>query len=219
MTMRNWPSADLVLRTPRLELRLPGLAELDALGDLAAEGVHDPAEMPFAVPWTDAPPAERARAVAQYHWKTLGELRTEDWRLPFAVFADGVPVGIQEIAARDFAVARTVHTGSWLGLRHQGRGIGTEMRRAVLHLAFEELGAEAAITSVLGGNTRSMGVSRRLGYRDNGITWISLRGRRRADHRMLLERADWRVDPAHPVRVTGLERCRSLLGCETPDRP
>ncbi|MDA0566505.1 GNAT family N-acetyltransferase [Streptomonospora sp. S1-112] len=219
MTMRNWPFSDLVLRTPRLELRLPDLAELDALGDLAAEGVHDPAFMPFAVPWTDAPPAERARAVVQYHWKTLSELRADDWRLPFAVFTDDGPVGVQELAATDFAVARTVHTGSWLGLRHQGRGIGTEMRRAVLHLAFEELGALAALSAVMGGNTRSLGVSRRLGYRDNGITWISLRGQRCADIRLLLERADWRADPAHPVEVTGLERCRPLLGCETPTPP
>ncbi|MFD0904794.1 hypothetical protein [Actinomadura sediminis] len=71
MTLTHWPLYGLVLRTPRLELRLPDLRESDATGDLAAEGVHDPATMPFLTPWTDAPPAERARAHVQFHWRQL----------------------------------------------------------------------------------------------------------------------------------------------------
>ena len=63
-----WPLFGLVLRTPRLELRLPSLEQLAELGELAAEGVHDPAVMPFFVAWTDRPPAERARSVMQYQW-------------------------------------------------------------------------------------------------------------------------------------------------------
>ena len=41
---------------------------------------------------------------------------------------------------------RTVGTGSWLGRPYQGRGIGKEMRGAVLALAFDGLGAEVAET-------------------------------------------------------------------------
>jgi hypothetical protein len=55
------------------------------------------------------------------------------------VLSGGVVVGSQGIGGRDFAVLREVHTGSWLGLRYQGQGIGTQMRAAVLHLAFEGL--------------------------------------------------------------------------------
>jgi hypothetical protein len=66
-TLRHWPLFGLRLRTPRLELRLPSLADLDELAGLAAEGVHDPAVMPFGVPWTDVPPDQRARRVLQYH--------------------------------------------------------------------------------------------------------------------------------------------------------
>ena len=50
-----WPLFGLVLRTPRLELRVPSLEQLAALAELADEGVHDPAAMPFLVPWTDLP--------------------------------------------------------------------------------------------------------------------------------------------------------------------
>ncbi|WP_405088044.1 hypothetical protein [Microbispora sp. NBC_01389] len=66
--MRHWPLFALKVTTPRLELRLPTLNDLDALADRAAEGVHDPAGMPFGVPWTDAPPDERARSTVQVHW-------------------------------------------------------------------------------------------------------------------------------------------------------
>jgi RimJ/RimL family protein N-acetyltransferase len=53
-------------------------------------------------------------------------------------------VGVQELWAENFAELRKVATGSWLGLKHQGQGIGIEMRSAVLHLAFACLGAEQA---------------------------------------------------------------------------
>jgi len=64
-----WPLAGLRLLTPRLELRLPTDTDLDELASLAAAGVHDPDLQPFAFPWTDAAPGERARATLQYHWR------------------------------------------------------------------------------------------------------------------------------------------------------
>jgi len=47
MIADHWPLYGLRLRTPRLELRLPDLADLSAMGDVAAAGVHDAAVMPF----------------------------------------------------------------------------------------------------------------------------------------------------------------------------
>ena len=67
-----WPLFGLVLRTPRLELRLPSLERLAELGELAAEGVHDPAVMPFFVAWTDRPPAERAPGDAAVQLVAVG---------------------------------------------------------------------------------------------------------------------------------------------------
>jgi hypothetical protein len=67
MTSPHWPLTGLVLRTPRIELRWPAPGDLDALAALAEEGIHDPGVQPFSEPWTDAPPAGRARSTLQYH--------------------------------------------------------------------------------------------------------------------------------------------------------
>ena len=136
----HWPLFGLRLTTPRLELRLPRLDDLATLADLAAEGVHDPEVQPFLVPWTDTTPAERARSTVQYHWNTWAGWQPRNWSLGLVTVLDGDVVGTQELDAREFATLREVVTGSWLGTAHQGRGLGTEMRAAVLHLAFAGLG-------------------------------------------------------------------------------
>ena len=137
MALSRWPLAGLRLQTPGLELRWPSPEDLDALAELAALGVHDPKVQPFMVAWTDTSPDERARSTMQYHWSRWGSWRPTDWALELVVIRDGVVVGSQGVGGRDFAVLREVSTGSWLGRHHQGRGIGTQMRAAVLHLAFE----------------------------------------------------------------------------------
>jgi len=129
------------------------------------------------VSWTDTTPDERARGTLQYHWSRWGSWKPSDWMLEFAVISDGVVVGTQGIGSRDFAVLCEVHTGSWLGRRYQGQGIGTQMRAAVLHLAFEGLGARHAVSAAFEDNAPSLGVSRKLGYRDDGIEWHVVRGR------------------------------------------
>ena len=207
-----WPLFGLVLRTPRLELRIPSLEQLAALAELADEGVHDPAAMPFLVPWTDLPPGPRGRSTLQYQWRQWAELTPERWTLVLAVLAGGEPVGIQAIGGTEFAVTGEVHTGSWLGRRHQGRGIGTEMRAAVLHLAFAGLGAEWAVSSALDGNQASIGVSRKLGYADDGVAVRAVRGRRRIDRRFRMDREIWAARQTVPVEIEGLEPCLELLG-------
>src|SRR5947208_14888855 len=110
MTSEWWPFAALRLATPRVELRLPSYDDILALAALAFDGIHDPAEMPFGVPWTDAPPVERARATMQWQWKNLSQITADDWTLPFAVVEAGTVVGVQEMKATSFAVRREVHT-------------------------------------------------------------------------------------------------------------
>jgi RimJ/RimL family protein N-acetyltransferase len=212
MLIDHYPLLGLRLSTPRLELRLPAPEELSALADLAAEGIHDPAVMPFAEPWTDQPPADVARSVVQHHWLRLGSSRPEDWKLLLTVFQDGTVVGIQEIGARNFAVTREVATGSWLGRRYHGQGIGTEMRAAVLHLAFAELGAQHATSGAYEHNTASLGVSRKLGYQPDGVERDVVRGVVSVRHRLRLTRADWERHRGVPVTVAGLPPCRPLLG-------
>jgi len=210
--MRHWPLFGLRLSTPRLELRLPEPDELDALADLVAEGIHDPEYMPFARPWTDAAPAERARSTVQHNWKAWATWSPTDWRCNFAVFADGVVVGSQTLMGRDFAVVREVGTGSWVGLRHHGRGIGTEMRAAVLHLAFQGLGAHEAVSTAFDDNFASLGVSRKLGYRPDGIIRAQRRDTLATEQRLRLSRADWVSTDRPEVHISGLAPCRELFG-------
>ncbi|MGH3584978.1 MAG: GNAT family N-acetyltransferase, partial [Pseudonocardia sp.] len=136
-----WPLRHLVLRTPRLELRPDDDEGLRELVDEAYRGVHPPDEMPFAVPWTDTDPRDLGREALQFFWRRRAELRPDGWTVHFLVRVDGRVVGMQELSATDFRILREVGTGSWIGLCHQGRGIGTEMRAAVLAFAFDHLGA------------------------------------------------------------------------------
>ncbi|MFD6948972.1 GCN5 family acetyltransferase [Nocardiopsis sp. TSRI0078] len=214
MITDHFPPLGLRLNTPRLELRVPSYDDLGQLAEVAVEGIHGPDTMPFAEPWTDQPPDRVALGVVQYNLGRMASWTPRDWNLNLVVVHEGAVVGIQDMRARDFAVIRQVGTGSWLGRAHQGRGIGTEMRAAVLHLAFAELGAVAAVSSVIEGNRASERVCERLGYRADGINLIEVRGKRAVEHRYRLTRQDWEAHRTVPVTVTGLEPCLPFLGLD-----
>lgn len=206
-----WPLHSLVLRTPRLELRPDDDAGLAELAEVAGEGIHPPEGMPFAVPWTDADPADLKRNTWQYHWSLRAALSPQDWTVQFLVRLDGSMIGCQGLTGRNFGTSREVSSGSWLGRRWQRRGYGTEMRAAVLLLAFDHLGATAARSGAFRDNPSSLRVSEKLGYRPDGTeTWVR-RGAAAPQTRLLLEagdfdRPDWRLS------VTGLDACLPLLG-------
>jgi RimJ/RimL family protein N-acetyltransferase len=211
-----WPLFGLRLRTPRLELRLPTMGQLAELAALAADGVHDPAVMPFTMAWTDAPPQERARSTAQYHWRCWGSLTPEHWELPLVTIRAGEVVGTQDLNARNFGTVREVGTGSWLGLRHHGQGIGTEMRAAVLDLVFAGLGADTAVSAAEKGNAASIAISRKLGYSDDGWERVMVRDAMSEHRRFRIDRAAWEAHRTVPVTIEGLEPCRELLGAPVP---
>src|SRR5215510_11034257 len=99
---RHWALFELRIRTPRLELRLPTERLIDDLIDIALDGVHDPAEMPFSVAWTDASRDELPYSMLQYYWTQLAGFSVDEWHLPLAVLADDQVVGIQDIGASRF---------------------------------------------------------------------------------------------------------------------
>lgn len=207
-----WPFFALRGRTARLELRYPDDAALEELARVAAAGVHDPATMPFSVAWTDAPTGALERGLLQYHWGARASLRSDDWNLEFVVVEGGRIVGAQGLLAKAFASDRTVVTGSWLGLAHQGRGVGREMRSAILDLAFHELGAEVALSGAFAHNAASRRVSEVLGYRVVGTDVMDCRGVPREHLSLRLDRADWLARPHARAVWEGLEACRGLLG-------
>lgn len=206
--MNAEPLYELRLRTPRLELRLPTAGELEALYEIAASGIHPPEEMPFAVAWTDNLNRD---TFLGYHRHLAESSAPESWKFDLGVWAEGDLVGVQGIGADDFAARRTIATGSWLGARHQGRGIGTEMRAAVLELAFGHLGAEAVTSGAFAANLASRRVSEKLGYRVVGHETMSPRGTPEPHVLLRLERADWAGAP-FPVELEGAQPCRPFLG-------
>jgi RimJ/RimL family protein N-acetyltransferase len=202
----------LRLETPRLVLRLGSRAELEALAEVAASGIHPPEEMPFAVPWTDAA-GDRgfAEEFVAFHERALATWSVDSWALNLLAFVDGAPVGVQSLAATEFAVERTVDTGSWLGAASQGRGLGTEMRSAVLELAFVGLGARRARSGwIESGAGRSAAVSARLGYREVGTHLEHPRGEPVVHHDLVLDRADWTCPVS--VGLTGVDDARPAFG-------
>ena len=207
------PLFELRVRSPRLLLRLPTEPELHELAHVAEQGVHDPAEMPFIVPWTDGIGSPSfVEDFVGYHLGLREEWRPDGWGLELGVWADNVLMGVQLVEATDFARERTAYTGSWLGRRFHGRGYGTEMRAAILELAFTGLGATAAESGALAGNIASERVSAKLGYRDAGEHWQTVRGERVREQRFVLRREDWVPAEHPPVEITGLEACLALFG-------
>jgi len=210
--MDCWPLFDLRITTPRLELQYVSDADADELMTLAAKGIHAEDFMPFGIPWTRIEPPQLQWQGMQHYWRLRTEVSAASWTLPFAIREDGVLVGTQALKGTSFPVTHAVSTGSWLGRAHQGRGIGKEMRAAVLHLAFDALGAQVAETSAFADNGPSVGVTTSLGYKDNGW-WMDDREGKPARHRRFrLERDDWLARRRDDIEVTGLEPCLPLLG-------
>jgi RimJ/RimL family protein N-acetyltransferase len=206
----------LVLRTPRLELRPVSEADLRELLATAHTGVHPPAEMPFAVPWTDTlGTPEGDASFVDFHRVARASIEPDEWRLLFCVRTDGSAAGVQGIDAERFAATRSVSTGSWLGAVYQRRGLGTEMRAAVLELAFSVLGAERAASGAIDGNVASRRVSEKLGYREVGRSTVAPRGVDVAHTDLELTRAEWEAGHTIPVEVDGAgPELLALLGAQ-----
>jgi RimJ/RimL family protein N-acetyltransferase len=205
------PLAGLRLRTERLELRLGTVDEVMELGRLAEQGVHSPAVMPFAVAWTDAiGTATFLDGFVGFHRERLEEWSPDDWTLNLLVWANGQLAGSQGIGAKHFFANRTVTTGSWLGARFQRMGIGTEMRSAALELAFAHLGAIAATSGWLDGNTASRRVSEKCGYVESGTSEVFPRGVAVPHHDVRLEAHNWRAP--QPVACENAVACLRLFG-------
>lgn len=194
----TWPQHDLVLTTPSLVLR--GMTETDALAlaTVVPEDVEQSPRLP------DVSPAQK---VILAYAGQVASWRVEDWVLPFTVLLDGKQIGLQALEGKDFPTRRTVDSHSWLVSSARGRGLGKQMRAAVLELGFTHLGAAYAVTEAWDDNAASLGVSRSLGYVDNGF---DIHAGPRLMTRLILPAAAWSCPV--PVTVSGLDAVLPLLG-------
>lgn len=211
MALRYWPLFDLRLTTPDVVLRPMTEADQLAVADLLPDDVElDPAATTYA--GLDERTA-RGVVVHQAYWRAYGTWCPEAWRLSFAVFAGGELIGAQELEGNDFPTLRTVDTSSFLVPSARGRGLGQQMRSAVLALAFGPLEARAAITEAWHDNHASLGVSRALGYQPNGEalqrrgTGVDVMVHLRLTREAWLARAD-----RPQVSISGFDPCRPLFG-------
>lgn len=205
-----WPLWHLVLRTPRLELRPDEDAGLCALMAEACRGVHPPDEMPFGIPWTEAPPVEMVRNGLRFYWQQRAANTPTDWNINFLIRLDGQVIGCQSIRAKDFTIRHEVSTGSWIGQRHQGKGIGTEMRAAVLMLAFDHLGAHTARSAAYTDNEKSNAVSKKLGYEPDGTFTDVRQGKQATQTRLKVTRETFHRPP-WPIKIEGLKETKEFL--------
>jgi RimJ/RimL family protein N-acetyltransferase len=208
-----WPLFDLVVRTPRLELRAPTDDMFVELANAAGPEMFPDGENYFMLDWLSEPEPVRQQHSMQWWWRQRANFSPDDWHLDLAVIVEGRPVGSQGVGARAFPRRRSVSTGSWLAAPMQGKGLGTEMRAAVLHLAFAGLGAEEALSEAFEGNVRSMAVSRAVGYEDNGEE-IGLRagGRPSLSYHFRMTRQRFEQFRRDDIVIENLEPCLPMFG-------
>jgi RimJ/RimL family protein N-acetyltransferase len=211
--MKNYPLLALRVSTPTLELRGATDELLDELAELVRAGkTHaDPAPyddpMSFYEPDPDLRVAQWLRAI----WRQRGNVEPGAWRLYFVVMLDGRPVGEQTLTGVNFSTLGTVTTFSWLSADERGRGLGREMRAAILHLAFEGLGAKEASSDAFVDNPGSNAISRGLGYESNGSDWATRQGEPALLNRWRLTRDNWERRRRDDIRLHDVEAL-SLLG-------
>ena len=214
MVNDHWPLFDLQVRTPRLTLRYLDDDLAHELVAVAARGVHDPATMPFLIPWTDLPSPRLEQEAMRFYWRTRAAVQPDAWSLQFAVLVEGIVVGMCDLAAEQFGDLRQFTTGSWLGQEYQGHGLGKEFRAAALTLGFDGLGAEFALTGAWHDNAASRGVTESLGYERTGRRRALRRGvpDEQVEYRMSSEH--WASIRRDDIVVEGISAARAFLGLE-----
>jgi RimJ/RimL family protein N-acetyltransferase len=207
-----WPVFGLHVGCGPLELDPIRDADIPALVDLAAAGIHDAEAMPFAIPWSTSP--DLPRTMSSYYWRTRAEFGEDGWSLDLAVRWHGQLVGCQGFATQHYLVTRTGETGSWLGRPFQRQGIGTLMRQAICVFLFDHLDAAEVTSGAWLDNAASLGVSRKVGYEPNG----QFRQQRRAGELSVMQklrlRPDRLVRPPYDVQVEGADAVRQVVGLQ-----
>ena len=141
-----YPPFALRITCGPVELRVLRDDDIPELVELVRGGVQAPdMPMPFMKAWHESlyspgTPDGFPSTSLSWWWTQRATFSPDRWLLAFAVRRGGQLVGMQDLSARNFAHTRSLETGSWLGLSHQGQGTGTLMRQMVVGFAFDELG-------------------------------------------------------------------------------
>jgi RimJ/RimL family protein N-acetyltransferase len=150
-----------------------------------------------------------ARRVAQRLWKAAGTWQRNDCTLLPAVEHQGPIIGCQNLGAKDLADVREGLVTARFGRRFHGHGHGhghgpgPTSRAAVLDLVFDGLGAEDVLTVICQDNSPALGVTRRLGFRPDGVQVNVVGGGRAVSTWLWLSREQWLKSKRIDVRIEG----------------
>jgi len=207
-----WPPFGLKIACGPVTLSPVRDADLPELVALAHSGVHAPSAMPFCFPWTVGTRDEVRLRLLQYHWAQRAAMTPASWTLETTVRVNGEVVGCQGISTKDYLATRTGETGSWLGMKHHGRGLGTVMRQVLCAFMFDHLGAAEVTSAAFVDNPASLAVSRKVGYRENGVTRVKRREDELALSQGLVLTAETLNRAEHELIVEGAGPLRQFLG-------
>ncbi len=166
--------------TDRLLLRPPARADVPRIvelcGDLAVSR------------WLSRVPHPLRPADVEAFLETLGPGPGRVWAIERA--GEGL-IGIVGIDAEPDGVS----LGYWIGRRHWGQGHATEAARAAVGWAFGASSIDGLTSGAFDGNTASLRVQAKLGFRVTGRRRLGCRalGRDLVHIDTRLDRADWRA--------------------------
>ena len=173
-----WPLFGLRLRTEHLVLRMPTDDDVVELLQVAKAGIHPPDEMPFGMAWTSVEGAAFDRGFMQHYWRTRGRLlrrrpgSSTSWSSWTAARSAPSHVEAEEFATFADGPHRVVAGPRAPGPRpRQGdarRGARVRLRRA--RRAASRRRPPSSTTHA------SNGVSRALGYEENGLGSLAPQG-------------------------------------------
>ncbi len=216
--MSIYPPLNVRVATPRVELRGATDDLLEELAPLVRSGkaLADPPPWDDPHAFYEADPDARVNQWLRGTWRARGTVRDDIWRVSFVAIVDGEAVGQQDLTGHDFSDFGTVESTSWVSADRRQRGIGAEMRSAILHFAFDGLGAAEANSEAGVENVGSNAVSERLGYERNGTAWATHNGEPVLGQRWRLTRERWEPTRRNDITMSGIEECRVALGLAQP---
>jgi RimJ/RimL family protein N-acetyltransferase len=176
-----------VLTTPRLHLRPRTMADLDACVAMDL----DPEVLRFIYVQAPDPEQHRQHLQARFAtgWPPRGGIWAVEWRSTpgFLGWCGLFPLEESGLIEIGYRYARA----AW------GRGVGTEVARAVLDHGFRDLGIDPIVAVTHPGNRGSQHVLEKIGLKPSGTAWHY--GQQLAFYR--LSRAEYLALPEAEARV------------------
>jgi RimJ/RimL family protein N-acetyltransferase len=149
-----------VLKTERLVLRAPRLADVKAIAQIAND--RRIAENATRIPHPyDVDDAE----------EFVASVNRREGEACFVFISSGKPIGICSIDRREDGA----ELGYWLGAPYWGQGFATEAARAAIDYAFGDLGHQALLAGARVSNPASRRVLEKCGFQWTGVRLARIR--------------------------------------------